>query len=48
VKLTVPPVAEQDPHTDSAPPFSKLKESENSGGVGAAEMRIDLSRIGAK
>ncbi|TBY44441.1 TraH family protein [Rhizobium leguminosarum] len=48
VNLTIPPVAEQDPDTDSAPPLSKLKESENSGVVGAAEMRIDLSRIGAK
>ncbi|MBY3033639.1 MULTISPECIES: TraH family protein [Rhizobium] len=48
VKLTVPPVAEQDADTDSAPASSKLKGSENGGPVGTAEMRIDLSRIGAK
>ncbi|MBX4862932.1 conjugal transfer protein TraH [Rhizobium bangladeshense] len=48
VKLTVPPVTERDPDNDSAPASSKLKERENSDPVGAAEMRIDLSRIGAK
>ncbi|NEH66716.1 conjugal transfer protein TraH (plasmid) [Rhizobium ruizarguesonis] len=54
VKMIVPPVVEQDldtdtdTDTDTAPASSTLKESENSGRVGAAEMRIDLSRIGAK
>ncbi|NEI03011.1 TraH family protein [Rhizobium leguminosarum] len=50
VKMIVPPVVEQDldTETDTAPASSTLKESENSGRVGAAEMRIDLSRIGAK
>jgi hypothetical protein len=52
--MIVPPVVEQDldtdtdTDTDTAPASSTLKESENSGRVGAAEMRIDLSRIGAK
>ncbi|MBB4233033.1 TraH family protein [Rhizobium mongolense] len=48
VKIVVPPDVEEDPENDGGPASSKLKDAEESENVGAAEMRIDLSRIGGK
>ncbi|QPB24810.1 TraH family protein [Rhizobium sp. 007] len=48
VKMIVPPVVEEDPDTDNEPATSNPKDVEEGSDVGAAEMRIDLSRIGTK